>query len=107
MQIAQIPLILVWTLACHNSIWTFLLGIPFERTLSWHKLLVWLSLGLGLYHGILGQLGKGEPNGTRVTGEYSRCIGYVAYPFGLLYQSGCMSAPVLEPRLSCGGVLSL
>ena len=58
----------MWTLACHNSIWTFLLGIPFERALFWHKLMVGLSLGLGLYHGVLGQLGAGENGSTRVTG---------------------------------------
>ncbi len=70
MQVAQIPLLFVWTFACHNSIWTFLLGIPFERALFWHKFMVWLSLGLGAYHGILGQLGKGEDHSTRVTGTF-------------------------------------
>ncbi|GAQ85633.1 Ferric reductase [Klebsormidium nitens] len=67
-SIAQVPLLLVWTLACHNSLWTFLLGIPFERALFWHKLMVWLSLGLGAYHGVLGQLSKGEDPNHRVTG---------------------------------------
>ncbi|KAL0043219.1 hypothetical protein WJX82_001997 [Trebouxia sp. C0006] len=67
-QAAQIPLLLLWTFACHNSIWTFLVGIPFERALFWHKFMVWLSLGLGLHHGILGQLGQGEDDSTRVTG---------------------------------------
>jgi len=66
--VSQIPLLLLWTFACHNSIWTFLVGIPFERALFWHKFMVWLSLGLGLHHGILGQLGQGEDDSTRVTG---------------------------------------
>ncbi len=55
---SQIPLLLLWTFACHNSIWTFLVGIPFERALFWHKFMVWLSLGLGLHHGILDSWAK-------------------------------------------------
>jgi hypothetical protein len=31
----------LWILACHNSLGTFLFGIPFERALFWHKLMVW------------------------------------------------------------------
>ncbi|KAK9810903.1 hypothetical protein WJX73_006915 [Symbiochloris irregularis] len=67
-QVTQIPLVMVWTLACHNSIWTFLVGIPFERALFWHQLMVWISLGLGVYHGVLGQIYDKRDGGTRITG---------------------------------------
>ena len=30
--------------ACHNSIWTFLIGIPFERALKYHKLFAFLTV---------------------------------------------------------------
>ena len=35
---------LTYATACHNSLITFLLGLPFERALFWHKGLGYMSL---------------------------------------------------------------
>ena len=50
-SIATIPLALTFGTVNHNSIWTFLLGIPFERALSYHKMFAYLSVLSGLWHG--------------------------------------------------------
>eukprot|EP00798_Chlamydomonas_sp_ICE-L_P029008 gene29008-32199_t len=50
---ASIPLFLCFTLACRNSVWTFLLGLPFERSLFWHKVMAILAVIMGGYHGLL------------------------------------------------------
>lgn len=50
-SVAQIPLALTFGTVSHNSIWTFLLGIPFERALSFHKFFAFLSVLCGLWHG--------------------------------------------------------
>ena len=39
--------------SAQNSIWTILLGIPFERGLFWHKFFAFWGISLGLYHGFL------------------------------------------------------
>lgn len=49
-------MIFIWLLAMHNSIWTFLLGLPFERAIWWHIFFVYVAVGLGAYHGAVGQI---------------------------------------------------
>lgn len=49
-------MIFIWLLAMHNSIWTFLLGLPFERALWWHMFFVYVTVFLGAYHGVVGQM---------------------------------------------------
>ena len=49
----MVPLILVLTLPSHNSIWTFLIGLPFERALFWHAFLAYMTVGMGAYHGFV------------------------------------------------------
>lgn len=36
-----------------NSIWLAIAGIPFERALFWHKYVAVISVGMGIYHGIV------------------------------------------------------
>jgi len=43
---------LAFLTATRNSPLTFLVGIPFERQLFWHKLFAYVSIDMGLYHGI-------------------------------------------------------
>jgi hypothetical protein len=44
-------LILAFSTAAHNSVWTFLLGLPFERAIAYHKLFSFLAIALGCFHG--------------------------------------------------------
>lgn len=52
-RVAGALLALVWMFSCRNSLMTFLLGLPFERALSWHKYLSYLATLVGTYHGIM------------------------------------------------------
>jgi hypothetical protein len=52
-QLATLPMIIVYTLGCHNSIWTFLLGLSFERGIAWHQYYAALFMAAGAYHGII------------------------------------------------------
>ncbi len=36
-----------------NNILTIILGIPFERTLFWHKLFACISILIGAFHGFI------------------------------------------------------
>ena len=49
--VPEILLALTFGTVSHNSIWTFLLGIPFERALSYHKLFAVLAVLSGAWHG--------------------------------------------------------
>lgn len=49
--VATIPLMLVYATASQNNIFTFILGIPKERMLVFHKWLGLLALGIGAFHG--------------------------------------------------------
>ena len=48
---ATVPLALTFAFATRNSVWSFLFGISYERTLIWHKWLALFSVALGAYHG--------------------------------------------------------
>jgi NADPH oxidase len=50
---AKIFLALAFATAARNSVLTFLLGLPFERALSWHKFFGGMCLLMGAYHGLL------------------------------------------------------
>mmetsp|Transcript_27849 Transcript_27849/g.44593 ORF Transcript_27849/g.44593 Transcript_27849/m.44593 type:complete len:485 (-) Transcript_27849:1930-3384(-) len=52
-SIPSILMALTFATACKNSIFTFLLGLPFERALFWHKLFAWLAVISGGFHGYL------------------------------------------------------
>ncbi|KAK9804347.1 hypothetical protein WJX72_008325 [[Myrmecia] bisecta] len=56
-----ILLLLTWTLAAHSSIWTLLMGLPFERAIGWHQFTVWLALASGVYHGVVAERGWWKP----------------------------------------------
>jgi NAD(P)H-flavin reductase len=58
---------LAFLTATRNSPLTFLVGIPFERQLFWHKLFAYASIGMGLYHGITA--GDGDDRRRRLTGR--------------------------------------
>jgi len=47
---AEIPLVLVYSLGARNSIWTLLLGLPFERAILWHQFFAVTSIALGITH---------------------------------------------------------
>jgi hypothetical protein len=46
-----LALVIAFSTAMHNSVWTFLLGLPFERALAYHKLFALLTIALGAFHG--------------------------------------------------------
>lgn len=48
---AVLPLLGAFATVNHNSVWTLLLGIPFERALAWHKFFAYLSVIVGAWHG--------------------------------------------------------
>lgn len=50
---AQVPYILVFLLAMRNSFATFVLGIPFERALAYHKLAALAAIAGGFSHGFI------------------------------------------------------
>ncbi|CAM9095088.1 unnamed protein product [Chrysoparadoxa australica] len=53
-SLATFPFALAFMLASRNSIFTFLLGIPFERALAYHKACAYLAVISGLLHGLIG-----------------------------------------------------
>mmetsp|Transcript_26152 Transcript_26152/g.57296 ORF Transcript_26152/g.57296 Transcript_26152/m.57296 type:complete len:563 (-) Transcript_26152:177-1865(-) len=61
-SIATIPMALAFATVPHNSFLTVLIGIPFERTLIYHKMFAWLSVILGVLHGIIAMSDEGEWN---------------------------------------------
>ena len=52
-NLGDIVLALTFSTACHNSIWSFLLGLPFERALIWHKLFAYSTIIVGGVHGYI------------------------------------------------------
>merc|ERR1719359_1427168 len=50
---AAYPLLAAFGTVNHNSVWTLLLGIPFERALAWHKFFAYLSVLCGTWHGLV------------------------------------------------------
>lgn len=48
---AVLPLLATFASVNHNSIWTYLVGIPFERALAWHKFAAYMSVLTGAWHG--------------------------------------------------------
>ena len=48
---AVVAALITYTTACHNSIWTVLMGIPFERCLYYHRLAGLLAVLLSIWHG--------------------------------------------------------
>eukprot|EP01064_Diplonema_japonicum_P004699 TRINITY_DN13087_c0_g1_i1.p1 TRINITY_DN13087_c0_g1~~TRINITY_DN13087_c0_g1_i1.p1 ORF type:complete len:451 (+),score=72.11 TRINITY_DN13087_c0_g1_i1:66-1418(+) len=51
--LAQGPLILAFMTAAKYSPFTFFLGIPFERRMSFHKMCAYVSIITGMLHGII------------------------------------------------------
>lgn len=47
------PFAFVYATACHNSLITFLLGVPFERALTYHKIAGYMALVMTFLHGII------------------------------------------------------
>lgn len=50
---ASYPLMAAFGTVSHNSVWTLLVGIPFERALAWHKFFAYLSFLCGAWHGLV------------------------------------------------------
>jgi len=50
--VAEFPLVITFMLASRNSVWTILLGLPFDRAIFWHKYCAWSSIILGAIHAI-------------------------------------------------------
>lgn len=48
--VARLPLIICFLTATHNSVLTFLIGIPFERAIRYHKISGYLAFLNGLFH---------------------------------------------------------
>ena len=51
--LACLFLALSYAFPTRNSVWLFLTGIPFERVLFWHKFVAVISVGMGIYHGVI------------------------------------------------------
>jgi len=51
-ELTEIPVCLVYSLGTRNSIWTLLLGLPFERAIFWHQMLSFVVVALGITHAI-------------------------------------------------------
>lgn len=51
--LAALSLCIALTLSCRNSIWSVILGIPFERGLFWHKFFAYWGVVLSIGHGLV------------------------------------------------------
>jgi hypothetical protein len=51
--IASLPMLACFLFSMKNSFFTVFLGITFERQLIWHKVTAVLTVGLGIYHGVV------------------------------------------------------
>jgi len=51
--VSSLVLGLAFAFASRNSVWSFLLGMPFERALKYHKFVAVCSVVLGVWHGFL------------------------------------------------------
>ena len=49
--VATFPLVMTFATISKKSLWSFVLGLPFERALAYHKLFALLSVAVGGYHG--------------------------------------------------------
>ena len=56
--IAIISPALAFAFACRNSVWIFLTGLPFERSLIWHKLFSYLTVIIGKSYILMRSLSK-------------------------------------------------
>ncbi|MEW5314504.1 MAG: hypothetical protein WDW38_005999 [Sanguina aurantia] len=56
-QVTSIAGALTLALATRNSVWSFLLGLPFDRALAWHGLFAYITASIGLLHGLKSWLG--------------------------------------------------
>eukprot|EP00511_Aplanochytrium_stocchinoi_P009489 CAMPEP_0204870182 /NCGR_PEP_ID=MMETSP1348-20121228/31753_1 /ASSEMBLY_ACC=CAM_ASM_000700 /TAXON_ID=215587 /ORGANISM="Aplanochytrium stocchinoi, Strain GSBS06" /LENGTH=487 /DNA_ID=CAMNT_0052023869 /DNA_START=104 /DNA_END=1564 /DNA_ORIENTATION=+ len=74
--LASIPFVFTFAAACHNSLFTFLIGIPFERAIVYHRYSAYVAAILGALHGFLyesiedeeGEFGEDENEEERVSG---------------------------------------
>ena len=57
---------MAYSLACHNSIWTIFIGIPFERTVAYHKFAAVLAIFLGIWHGVSAYVGHNNKPGVNL-----------------------------------------
>mmetsp|Transcript_7401 Transcript_7401/g.9702 ORF Transcript_7401/g.9702 Transcript_7401/m.9702 type:complete len:555 (+) Transcript_7401:156-1820(+) len=67
--LASIPFLFTFAAACHNSLFTFLIGIPFERTIIYHRYSAYVGLVLGALHGFLYEFEESE-EGRRLGDEH-------------------------------------
>ena len=51
--VVPFPLIMTFATVSKKSVWAFVLGLPFERALAYHKLFAVLSVAAGAYHGYM------------------------------------------------------
>ena len=63
---ASVALPLTFAFATRNSVWSFLFGVSFERTLIWHKWFAFFSVALGAYHGYYSRNGTEDQFVTSV-----------------------------------------
>jgi len=65
-SLASYPLALTFATANRNSIWSLLLGLPFDRALRYHKLFAVVAVGLGCVHGGTGYYSSDDDDGGGV-----------------------------------------
>ena len=75
-------------LATRNSVFTFLLGLPFERAIKWHLLMALVTEGLSVYHGLI------------ALGLWSKSEGRKGASDLIWYSGGCQ--PATGTQRVCG-----
>jgi predicted ferric reductase len=78
--LACVPFALAFATAAHNSIFTFIFGLPFERALFWHKYFAIWSFILGTTHGIAAGMGDGEAMSGLVATVIAALMLFAFYP---------------------------
>jgi len=73
-SVAVLPLIAVFVLAARNSPLAFLIGIPFERAIFYHKLFAHLVMFLGTMHGLAAWKFGGCEKGHRRGNPARTCV---------------------------------
>ena len=74
-EFASLPLALTFMTAAHNSIFTFFLGLPFERALLWHKFFAAWTVALGVSHGAICGGMSASASGVLLTGAMAALLG--------------------------------
>jgi hypothetical protein len=102
-KLARVPILFAFLTASKHSLFSFALGLPFERALFWHKLAAAWGVALGAWHGYIAFEADAARSGPPVL---SVALGALRSYFALLADDGTLLAGGMLRAAPSGMLLS-